>query len=107
TVLVFALFPSCEEESATRRQTMQTLISKDGGKSWNWRGPRMPWSMLEFILESGDQIWIAGENYNPEGPASEPFLLLVDADSMEWSQLRIYDRYTELRAVARDERDSN
>lgn len=107
TVLVFAVFPACEDESAVPRQTMQTLISKDDGKTWNWRGPRMPWSMLEYILQSGDEIWLAGENYDPEGPASEPFLLLVDADSMEWPQLRIYDRYTELTAVARDERDGN
>ena len=107
TVLVFASFPSCEDESATPHQTTQTLISQDGGKSWNWRGPRMPWTMLEYILESGEEIWIAGENYNAEGPASEPFLLLVDADSMEWPQLRIHDRYTELLAVARDERDGN
>lgn len=107
TVLVFASFPACEDESATPRPTMQTLISKDNGKTWNWRGPRMPWSMLEYILGSGDEIWVAGENYDAEGPASEPFLLLVDADSMEWPQLRIYERYTELTAVARDERDGN
>ena len=107
TVLVFALFPACEDESPTPRQTMQTLISKDGGKTWDWRGPRMPWVMLEYILESGDEIWIAGENYDAEGPASAPFLLLVDADSMEWPQLKIYDRYTELMAVARDDRDGN
>ena len=107
TVLVFAVFPACEDESPTPRQTMQTLISKDGGKTWDWRGPRMPWSMLEYILESGDEIWLAGENYDAEGPASEPFLLLVGADSMEWPQLKIYDRYTELTAVARDDRDGN
>lgn len=107
TVLVFASFPACEDESATPHRTMQTLISKDGGKTWNWRGPRMPWSMLEYILVSGDEIWLAGENYNPEGPASEPFLLPVDGDSMEWPQLEIYDRYTELTAVARDDHDGN
>jgi hypothetical protein len=107
TVLVFASFPSCEDESATPHRTTQTLISKDGGKSWNWRGPRMPWTMLEYIFQSGDEIWIAGENYDSEGPASEPFVLLVDADSMQWPQLEIYGRYSELLAVAHDERDGN
>jgi len=107
TVLVFATFPSCTEDSAPAHLTMQTLISKDGGKTWAWRGPSMPWSMVEYILESGDEIWLAGENYDSEGPASVPFLLLLDADSMEWPQLEIHSGYTELMAVARDERDSN
>ena len=107
TVLIFASFPACEDESATPHQTMQTLISKDGGQTWNWRGPRMPWSTVDYILQSGDEIWVAGENYDPEGPASRPFLMLVDGDSMEWPQLEIYDRYTELMAVARDDRDGN
>lgn len=107
TVLVFAHFPSCEDESAAPHLTGQTLISKDGGKTWAWRGPRMPWSMVEFILESGDEIWLAGENADAEGPASDPFVMRVDTESMDWPQLKIYDGYTELMAVARDDRDSN
>src|SRR6185437_12729877 len=59
TVLVFALFPACEDESPTARQTMQTLIPKTAvrpgtgadhachGSCWN-----TSWSQ---VMKSGSQ----------------------------------------------------
>lgn len=107
TVLLFAMFPACKEEGGPSHTALQTLVSKDGGRNWAWRGPRLTWSYFEFILDTGDEIWLAGNNYNPEGPASDPYVLLFDADSMEWPQFQIFNGDDELMAVARDDRDNN
>lgn len=107
TILLFATVHKCNDEINEATQPLQTLVSKDKGKTWTRSGPRLMWSKFEFILDTGREIWIAGDNYDPEGPASSPFILLADPDSRDWQRFEIYDGYDELMAVAWDERDGN
>jgi hypothetical protein len=107
TVLLFATVHKCNDEINETTQPLQTLVSKDEGKTWARSGPRLMWSKFEFILDTGTEIWIAGDNYDAEGPASSPFILLADPDRRDWQKFEIYHGYDELIAVARDERDGN
>jgi hypothetical protein len=107
TVLLFSTVHACKEDEETAHPPLQTLVSKDGGKTWAARGPRLLWSKLEFILDTGEEIWIAGDSYDAEGPANTPFFLLFDADKMEWPKFDIYDGYDELLTVAHDDHDGN
>jgi hypothetical protein len=107
TVLLFGMMHRCKDEVDIPYRPQQTLVSKDGGKTWARRGPRLMGSTVDFILDTGEEIWIAGDSYDSEGPANTPFLLLFDADSTEWPKFDIYDGYDELLALAHDNRDSN
>jgi hypothetical protein len=107
TVLLFTTFPACKADDEPPHRFLQTLVSKDGGKTWAWRGPRLTWSNFEYIMDTGNEIWLAGDSYSAEGPAYDPFLVLFNADSMEWPQLKIYEGEDELMAVAHDDRNSN
>jgi hypothetical protein len=107
TVLVFATFPACKDAAEPSQNILQTLVSTDGGRNWVWRGPRLMWSTFDSILDTGDEIWIAGYNYDAEGPGSDPFVLRFEADSMDWPQLQIYNGYAELMAIAHDDHDGN
>jgi len=103
TVLLFAFFRQCEEDGGGY-QPLQTLVSKDGGKTWARSGPRLVGSSFLYILNTGGETWIAGDSY-AEGPAHGPFLHLFDPDNAEWPQFEIYDGYEEFRALAQDERN--
>jgi hypothetical protein len=60
-----------------------------------------PGRELDFILDTGTELWIAGQNA-AEGPTSAPYLLRYRADDAEWLQSEIYDDFAELVAVARE-----
>src|SRR5437763_3171839 len=100
TILLFAPFRQCEDEGYL---PMQTLISKDGGKSWSKSGPRFVGRSLMYLLDSGNELWFAGEYY-AEGPTSSPFLLRFDPDG-EWPEFSIYEDGADLQAIAQDERN--
>jgi hypothetical protein len=107
SILLFATVHKCGDELEEPTQPLQTLVSRDEGKTWSRSGPRLLWKKFEFILDTGTEIWIAGDSYDAEGPASTPFILLADPDSRDWQEFEIYQGYDELMAVAKDERDSN
>jgi len=106
TVLLFAFFRQCEEDGGGGCQPLQTLVSKDGGKTWARSGPRLVGSSFLYILNTGGETWIAGDSY-AEGPAHGPFLHLFDPDNTEWPEFEIYDGGEEFRALAHDERNPN
>src|SRR6267142_2631574 len=105
TVLLFAHVRNCEEDSGAYKPA-QTLVSTDGGRTWAMRGPRLVGRSFQYILNVGDEIWLAGDSY-AEGPATNPFLLLVDPQRDDWPEFQIYDGNEEFRALAHDERDPN
>jgi hypothetical protein len=91
TVMLFTRLQSCEGHP------VQTLVSKDAGKTWAMSGPRLENTDVEFILDHGNDIWMAGEN-TAEGPSSDIFLLRYnDAD---WPQFAIYPDESELQGIA-------
>ncbi len=100
TILLFAPFRQCENEPY---QPMQTLISKDGGKNWSKSGPRFEGRSLMYLLDTGNELWFAGEYY-AEGPTSSPFLLRFDPDD-EWPEFSMYEDGADLQAIAQDERN--
>jgi hypothetical protein len=85
---------------------MQTLVSQNGGQSWNRGGPRLFGSSFLYILNVGEETWIAGDSY-AEGPAHDSFLILVDPNQTEWPEFPIFDGPEEFRALAHDERNPN
>ncbi len=97
TVILFARFNPCGEPY----RPIQPLVSRDGGKTWVARGPRLLGSELDYILETRAALWIAGESI-AEGPTSQPYLLLYRADSAEWPQVLIYEDAADLLAMARE-----
>jgi len=105
TVLLFAHVRNCEEDSGAYKPA-QTLVSTDGGRTWAMKGPRLIGRSFQYILNVGDEIWLAGDSY-AEGPATNPFLLLVDPQRDDWPEFQIYDGNEEFRALAHDERDPN
>ena len=109
TILLFAPARQCEDDGGGY-QPMQTIISKDAGKSWTKSGPRFVGSTLMYLLDTGDDLWFAGEEY-AEGPTHSPFLLRFDPESAEWPQLDIEDESlnygADLRALAQDTRNPN
>jgi hypothetical protein len=104
TVLFFAPMRQCGDEQTYT--PMQTLVSRDAGKSWSKSGPRLFGSSFLYVLNVGGETWIAGDNY-VEGPAHDPFLLLMDPNNAEWPEFPIYDGPEEFRALAHDERNPN
>ena len=109
TILLFAPFRPCEDDGGGY-QPMQTIVSNDGGRSWRKSGPRFVGRELMYLLDTGDQLWFAGENY-AEGPTSSPFLLRFDPDSAEWPELEIesegLSQGADLQALAQDTRNPN
>jgi len=97
TIILFARFNPCGEPY----RPIQPLVSRDGGQTWAASGPRLEGSELEYILDTGAELWIGGEQI-AEGPSSAPFLLLYRADGAEWPQFVIYDDAAELLGVARE-----
>jgi len=95
TVILFARFNPC----GGPYRPIQPLVSADGGKTWAASRPRMEGSEFEYILDTGAELWVAGEQI-AEGPSSAPFLLLYRADSAEWTQFQIYDDAAELLGIA-------
>src|SRR5262249_3029645 len=85
-VILFARFNPCGEPY----RPIQPLVSRDGGKTWVASGPRLLGSELDYILDTGAALWIAGESI-AEGPTSQPYVLLYRADSAEWPQVVIYE----------------
>jgi hypothetical protein len=122
TVLLFAFFRACGDESADY-PSLQTLISKDAGKTWAKTGPRFYGEALMFILpdqgpntikdagndaskRTKDQLWLASE-WVIEGPG-DPALMLFAADSAEWPRFKVEPNgygTADLLAIARDEGD--
>ena len=84
---------------------LQTLVSRDSGKTWANSGARMLDRELKFILDSGDELWIAGEGYF-EGPTHNPFLLRFK-EGADWQQFDVYEGDSELLAVAADKRNKD
>jgi hypothetical protein len=97
TIILFARLNEC----GGPYRPILPLVSKDGGKTWTARGPRLEGSDLEYILDTGAELWIAGEDI-AEGPSHDPYVLLYRADAAEWPQILIYDDAAHLLAMARE-----
>ena len=96
-VVLFARLDKCDAPY----RPIQPLVSKDGGKTWGVTGPRLESSDLEYFLDTGSELFIAGEDI-AEGPAHNPFLLVYRATDNAWQQSEIYDQASELLGIAHE-----
>lgn len=96
-VILFARFNNC----GAPYRPVQPLVSTDGGKTWGVIGPLLESSDLEYFLDTGSELFIAGEDI-AEGPAHSPFLLVYRATDNAWQQSEIYDQASELLGIAHD-----
>jgi hypothetical protein len=93
-VILFARLNNC----GAPYRPVQPLVSTDGGKTWGATGPRLESSDLEYFLDAGSELFIAGEDI-AEGPAHSPFLLVYRASDNAWQQSEIYDQASELLGI--------
>lgn len=96
-VILFARFNNC----GAPYRPVQPLVSTDGGKTWGVTGPRLESSDLEYFLDTGSELFTAGEDI-AEGPAHSPFLLVYRATDNAWQQSEIYDQASELLGIAHE-----
>lgn len=96
-VILFARLSSC----GAPYRPVQPLVSTDGGKTWGVTGPLLESSDLEYFLDTGSELFTAGEDI-AEGPAHDPFLLIYRATDNAWHQSEIYDQASELLGIARE-----
>jgi len=96
-VILFARLSSC----GAPYRPVQPLVSTDGGKTWSVTGPLLESSDLEYFLDTGSELFTAGEDI-AEGPAHDPFLLIYRATDNAWQQSEIYDQASELLGIARE-----
>jgi len=69
------------------------------GRNWMPIGPRLDGREVSLALDTGSELWFAGESYT-EGPTHSPFLLRYSAGRAEVAELEIYDGPSELVAIA-------
>lgn len=96
-VILFARLSSC----GAPYRPVQPLVSTDGGKTWGVTGPLLESSDLEYFLDTGSELFTAGEDI-AEGPAHDPFLLIYRRTDNAWQQSEIYDQASELLGIARE-----
>lgn len=94
-VILFARFNNC----GAPYRPVQPLVSTDGGKTWGVTGPLLESVDLEYFLDTGSELFTAGEDI-AEGPAHDPFLLIYRATDNTWQQSEIYDQASELLGIA-------
>ncbi|HEV2962562.1 MAG TPA: hypothetical protein VG649_12095 [Candidatus Angelobacter sp.] len=98
TLIIFARLNPC----GGPYRPIQTLVSIDGGKTWAASGPRLdPGRELDFILDTGAELWLAGQDM-AEGPTHAPYLLRYAADHAEWRESEIYPDNAELLGIAQE-----
>lgn len=78
---------------------VQAMVSRDEGKTWQITGPRTVGLSRDFVLDTGTELLIAGENII-EGPAHEPFLHVYRYAAEQWDEFEILGGSTELSALA-------
>ena len=78
---------------------MQAMVSPDGGKTWQVTGTRTVGLSRDFVLDTGSELLIAGENII-EGPAHDPFLWVYRYSAERWDEFEILGGSTELSALA-------
>ena len=78
---------------------MQAMVSRDEGKTWHATGPHTVGLSRDFVLDTGTELLIAGENII-EGPAHEPFLHVYRYAVEQWDEFEILSGSTELSALA-------
>jgi len=96
-VILFARLSSC----GAPYRPVQPLVSTGGGETWGVTGPLLESSDLEYFLDTGSELFTAGEDI-AEGPAHDPFLLIYRATDNAWQQSEIYDQASELLGIARE-----
>src|SRR5262249_49490047 len=92
TVIVFARLESCADRPY---QPQQPFVSHDDGKTWTPSGPQLDGREFLNILDTGAELWIAGQGY-AEGPTHDPFLLQFGPDNTDWPEFEIYSGGAEL-----------
>ncbi len=94
-VMVIGAVQGCDGPYAP----MHTMVSSDGGLTWQPTGPRTVGLSRDFVLDTGKELLIAGENII-EGPAHDPFLLVYRYGAEQWDEFEILGGSTELSALA-------
>ena len=89
------LFLFTRVEGCLGEQAAQIFLSEDGGKTWAKQGPSLGGSDFYSILDTGTELWIAGQ-HTAEGPGTDPFLLKYSANQPVWDLQQIYEGAAEL-----------
>ena len=96
-ILLFTRMAACDDNFVPGAS--QLLVSTDGGRSWQKRGPRLEGYEFDSVSVRDGKVWIAGE-HTAEGPAIEPFVFVPAKSPLHWEMRTIYQGAGGLERVA-------